>query len=123
MYRFNDKKNERKIEVTSRYEKERQKKHKKILIIDDSVDTGWTMQNVLKEAKASFGEAEIKIASYSVITYSKRRINVDYYRYEDAIVMTATSRRSKQHTDFLRNYDEWIAECEKENKKDDKKSN
>lgn len=107
MYKFNDKKREREIKVSERYEWERHNVHKKILIVDDSVDTGWTLQCVQKVVRESFPDAIIKTASYAVIEYSSMRVSVDYYRYKNVIVLTATSRKSGQHDMFLKQYEVW----------------
>ncbi len=107
MYKFNDKKREREIKVSERYEWERHNVHKKILIVDDSVDTGWTLQCVQKVVRESFPDAIIKTASYAVIEYSSMRVSVDYYRYKNVIVLTATSRKSGQYDMFLKQYEVW----------------
>ncbi len=109
MYRFNDKKKERKIEITERYKKEKKNLHEKILIVDDSVDTGWTMQCVYQIVKETFPEAMIKTAAYTVIDYSTQRISVDYFKYRNTIVLTATSRKSNQYEMFLKQYEAWMA--------------
>lgn len=109
MYKFNDRKKERKIRISERYENEKQKNHEKILIVDDSVDTGWTMRCVHRIVKESFPDAIIKTAAYAVIDYSKDRVNVNYYRYRNTIVLTAASRKSNQYDAFLRQYEAWMA--------------
>lgn len=108
MYKFNNRNKERNIKVSERFEKEKQRAHKKILIVDDSVDTGWTLQYVYEIVKESFPEAIIKTAAYAVIDYSKDKISVDYYRYRNTIVLTATSRKSAQYGMFLKQYEAWI---------------
>lgn len=107
MYKFNDKKKERDIKISEKYRHEKQQIHKRILIVDDSVDTGWTMEYVYKIVKESFPGAIIKTAAYTVIDYSKDRVNVDYYRYRNTIILTATSRQSNQYDMFLKRYDAW----------------
>ena len=109
MYRFNDKKKERKIEITERYKKEKKNTHEKILIVDDSVDTGWTMQCVYQIVKETFPEAMIKTAAYTVIDYSTQRVSVDYFKYRNTIILTATSRKSDQYEMFLKQYEAWMA--------------
>lgn len=108
MYKFNNRNKERNIKVSERFEKEKQRAHKKILIVDDSVDTGWTLQYVYKIVKESFPEAIIKTAAYAVIDYSKDKVSVDYYKYRNTIVLTATSRKSTQYGIFLKLYEAWI---------------
>lgn len=108
MYKFNERKKERDVRITKKFEEEKHKRHKKILIVDDSVDTGWTLQKVVTTVGETFPGTEIKTASYSVIQYSKHRIKVDYFRYMDVIVLTATSRKSKEYKKFLNLYNNWV---------------
>jgi hypoxanthine phosphoribosyltransferase len=85
-------------------------KHKNILIVDDSVDTGWTLLQVEKEVKKDFPYAVIKTAGYSVIKYSRKRISVDFNRLEDTVVLTCTSRKSNEYNRFISDYEKWILE-------------
>lgn len=110
MYKFNEKKKERNIKISERYKSEKQKIHRKILIVDDSVDTGWTLQCVYKVVSDNFPNAIVKTAAYTVIDYSKDRVSVDYFRYRNTIVLTATSRKSNQYNKFLEQYEVWMAE-------------
>jgi hypothetical protein len=54
-----------------------------------------------------FTSADIRLASYSVIDFSKRNINIDYMRYLNKIVFTGTSRKSKEYQTFLKLYSDW----------------
>ena len=107
MYKFNAAKKERQIRLTPKYEAECRKKYEKILIVDDSVDTGWNLLKVLELTKKNFLDAKIKVASYSVIEYSKVRVQVDFIRFENRIVITATSRKSEEYQTFLEMYGQW----------------
>lgn len=112
MYRFHGRQTQRNIEITKRYRQLCQKKHQKILIVDDSVDTGWTLKKVKEIVVQDFPGAVIKTAGYSVIADSKRRMPVDYFRCEDTIVLTATSRKSAEYEAFLEEYRAWILQAE-----------
>lgn len=111
MYKFNEKKQERFVETSIRYNCEKKKKHDRILIVDDSVDTGWTLLQVRKEVENSFPAAIVRTAGYSVIEYSKNRISVDYYRYKNTVILTATSRRSAEYDKFISAYEKWLLKC------------
>ena len=54
MYRFNERKTKRNVCITKKFEKETKKEHRRILIVDDSVDTGWSLQSVLIKVYESF---------------------------------------------------------------------
>lgn len=106
-YLYHEKKSDRYMEVSDEYRREIHKNHKRILIVDDSVDTGYTITAAFHFVSSDFPEAEIRLASYSVIRFSKKRVSVDFVRYEDQIVMTATSRKSKEYEKFLNTYNSW----------------
>lgn len=107
MYRFNEKKSTRNITVTERYKAAKHNTYDRLLIVDDSADTGWTIKAVLETIQHDFPGATIKIACYSVVDNSKKRIKVDFWRYENAVILTATSRRSAEYSDFLNEYMSW----------------
>jgi hypoxanthine phosphoribosyltransferase len=110
MYKYNENKKDRCIELSQRYYYETNKNHKNILIIDDSVDTGWTLLQVENMVKKDFPNAVIKTASYSVIEYSQKRISVDYERMKNTVVLTCTSRKSKEYDKFINDYEKWIVD-------------
>ena len=107
MYRFNEKKSIRNIIVTERYKTAKRNTYDRLLIVDDSADTGWTIKAVLETIQHDFPGATIKIACYSVVDNSKKRIKVDFWRYENVVILTATSRRSAEYRDFLNEYMSW----------------
>ncbi len=45
---------------------------KKILLVDDAVDTGWTIKQVVEELEKTFDGVEIRTASYAVSAYSQK---------------------------------------------------
>lgn len=107
MYTFNEKKEDRSITETDSFRAIKNKEFSNILIIDDSVDTGWTIEKTIPVVQNNFKKANIKIASYSVIRYSKKRVTIDFSRIEDTIVITSTSRKSDEYDDFIKSYEKW----------------
>lgn len=83
---------------------------KRILLVDDSADTGWSLIRVKDYIKEKKFTGECRIACYSVLSQSSERIKVDYYRYRDHIIITATSRYSEEYEDFLSSYNKWKSE-------------
>ena len=81
-----------------------------ILLIDDAVDTGWTIKSVYEELHKIFSKATIKVASYVVSDYSKKVVKIDFYRYRNVLVLTATSRQSNEYEMFLEEVDAWMHE-------------
>lgn len=81
--------------------------YSKILIVDDSVDTGWSLKKAIELLSSEKYTGEYKVASYCVLDQALKRIDVDYFRYMNRIVITATSRYSKEYRDFISQYSTW----------------
>lgn len=77
---------------------------KKLLIVDDSVDTGRSMLAVRDLVKLKFSNCEIKTASLNVMSKSKDVIKIDYTIYEDKILRTPMSKDSKEYRHFIKLY-------------------
>ena len=107
MYGFNEANAERNVLLTERAAAIDWAKKQRILIVDDSVDTGWSIVAVRDLLKAIAPTADIRIASYCVIDMSKDRVKVDWLRYRNTIILTATSRYSDEHESFLTAYRTW----------------
>ena len=105
-------KSNRIVNGTKRYEKIGIEKYKSILLLDDSVDTGWSLLKVEEYLDEHGAKGKYKTASYCVLSESMNRVNVDFCRYTDKIVISATSRYSKEHSGFLRDYNDWKKETD-----------
>lgn len=77
---------------------------KKILIVDDSVDTGNSVKAVADEMEQLFPGAEIRIAALVVWDKSKGKINTDYFIYENSLLRSPMSKDSKEYKQFLEIY-------------------
>lgn len=106
-YKYHKKKTQRAIEESGCYSEEKKENRKRILIVDDSVDTGNTMLEVKRKVQEDFSGAEVKIASYSVFEYSEDVIQIDFYRYWNTVVLTGTSRKSKEYDSFISALNRW----------------
>ena len=80
---------------------------KRILLVDDSVDTGWTILKVKEEITKLNPEAQIKVAGYCVLDESEDLLKTDFYKYRNMIVITATSRYSSEYKDFVAGFEKW----------------
>ena len=98
---------ERIVTGTSRFEKINIENYNNILLVDDSVDTGWSLIKVKEFLEANGVTGKFKTASYCVLSESKKRVSVEYYRHMDSIAITATSRYSKEYSGFIREYSMW----------------
>lgn len=107
LYGYNDENSERELEANSRFDAAPWDSMGKILIVDDSVDTGWSVLAVKRLVEELAPNACVRIASYCVIDYSLSRVHVDYARRNNAIVMSATSRYSPEYQGFLDELTAW----------------
>ena len=78
----------------------------KILIVDDSIDTGYSVKAVKEKVREQFPESEIKLASLNVWRQSETVIRCDYFKYQDTILRTPMSKDSKEYKRFLKLYQE-----------------
>lgn len=77
-----------------------------ILLVDDSVDTGNTIQAVIKILQEAFPQAQIQTAAFFVFESSKTLVHIDYNLYGDTIFSAPWSSDSLYHKDFMREYEE-----------------
>ncbi len=104
---YNKGNSERNIEVSDKLRTLCENKPNRILIVDDSVDTGWTIIKVKEELARMVPDADIKVAGYCVLDSSSDLVKTDYYRYRNMIVVTATSRYSSEYREFVNSYETW----------------
>ncbi len=94
----------RNVEMEERYLKELLK-YKKVLLVDDSIDTGNTIVEILNYLK-KYG-LEIKTAGLNVFDMSKEIIKIDFYNYENTLLNGPWSKDSKYYRKFMEDYREW----------------
>ena len=70
------------------------------------------MQKAKELLEKYFPDSEIRTFCYCVISLSEKRVKTDYLKYRDTIVVTATSRYSKEYDTFLNAYNTWIRKVE-----------
>lgn len=81
-------------------------KQLKILIVDDSVDTGSSIIAVHQLIKQFLRNSIIRVAALNVMSQSKSAVDVDYYLYTDKMLRTPMSKDSREYRKFLRLYAE-----------------
>ena len=105
--KFNKTNSERSVIVSERLKALSADTPKRILLVDDSVDTGWTILKVKEEITKLNPEAQIKVAGYCVLDESEDLLKTDFYKYRNMIVITATSRYSSEYKDFVAGFEKW----------------
>lgn len=88
------------------YDEEKAKKltPNKILIFDDSIDTGYTLLNIKKEIESIYENAEVKIAVLNYFT-DRDSIKPDYFLYTDSVISAPWTIDSKEYKRFIKMYE------------------
>lgn len=95
---------ERKIHMHEGLEMLDKEKFHHILIVDDSVDTGHSMKQVVNVISSMFVNAEIKTAGLNVWDKSMSIIDTDFALYRNTVIKTPMSKDSKEYKDFMKTY-------------------
>lgn len=95
---------ERKVRFLKGVEDVKDKDIQKILVAEDSVDTGNSLRQAIKTIRTVFPDAEIKVASLNVWDKSKSIAHVDYALYENTIIKSPMSKDSKEYKEFIETY-------------------
>lgn len=83
------------------------KLYHRILLVDDSMDTGITMLESKKLVQETFKDAEIRIASLNVWDRSEKLIKADYSLYRNTIIKSPMSKDSKEYDAFIKALDDY----------------
>ena len=81
-----------------------------ILIVDDSVDTGYSMKFVKDEVHNFFDKENrknIKVAALNCFEKSEKIVKTDYFVYKNTILEGPWSNDSKENDNFIKLYKDW----------------
>lgn len=106
-YLYNDRNNEREAVVGRKFLDINWEKYKNVLLVDDSADTGWSLLKAKEIVEKNAGNVNVKTMCYCVMDFCSEKIHVDYYKYRNTIVLTATSRYSKEYPKYVEELSEW----------------
>ena len=82
---------------------------KRILILDDSVDTGHSMLMVKEMVSRSFPGSTIQCAALNIWQTSQDVIFIDYTLLVDTIIKTPMSKDSKYYKEFTKRYNRYLS--------------
>ena len=85
---------------------------KNILLIDDSVDTGYSIKKAKDAIESFFTNSNVKIAAINYFEKSKKIVNVDYFLYSEKMLLGPWSNDSKENKKYLMEYKKWHEEQE-----------
>ena len=112
---YHEKNTERKIYFNEK-KWNKYKNKKNILLVDDSVDTGYSIKFAKEKIENFFDSSIVKVAAINCFEKSKKIVNTDYYLYSEKMLLGPWSNDSKENKDYLNEYIEWHnKQYEKEN--------
>lgn len=82
------------------------KDKKRILLVDDSVDTGNSFKLCLERLKSIFANSDIKTCAFNVMNHST--FVPDYYLYKNTMICGPWSSDSSENNDYLKLYTDWV---------------
>lgn len=107
---FNSNIHEKKSDRSISYDEKLWSKYinsKKILLVDDSVDTGYSVLYSLTAIKEYFKDSKIRVAAINCFTKSKKIVKTDYYLLEDHLLKGPWSSDSKDNKKYIEEYYKW----------------
>ena len=93
-----------------KYDTEKWEKHKKakrILIVDDSIDTGYSALLVKEAISKFFSKSDVKFAVINYFDKAKDVFEPDFYLYKNTMIKGPWSNDSKENKEFLKKYYNW----------------
>ena len=92
---------------------EKHKDVKKVLIVDDSADSGLSLRAVYDTVTDFFKDAEVRTAVINYFDEALTACRIDYCIYSNTYISGPWSNDSKEHDRFLKKYEEY-RKCLKE---------
>ncbi len=83
------------------------KQCKRILLVDDSIDTGYSVLLAKSEIEKFFKGSDIKVAVLNYFEKAKDIFIPDYYLYKNTIIKGPWSNDSKENKKYLKMYYKW----------------
>ena len=86
---------------------ERHRSSERILLVDDSVDTGYSIKSAREEISNYFEGAEVRVAALNVFEKSKAVTTTDYSLYSEKMLLGPWSNDSPENKEYLAAYTAW----------------
>lgn len=103
---YHEKNNDRKIYFDEKIWKKYNDK-KNILLVDDSVDTGYSILYAKNEIEKYFSNSTVKVGAINCFKKSKNIVNTDFYLYSDVLLLGPWSNDSKENYEYIKEYEDW----------------
>ena len=105
VHKKKEKRNIKFLDTIDKYKNKNKNKSIAILIVDDSIDTGNSMKQVVEFVKSELPVSIIRVAALNVWDESENIIKADYYCYRNAIMRTPMSKDSKEYILFKKMFE------------------
>lgn len=79
----------------------------KILVVDDSVDTGASIAAVKEYVKKQFPCSDIKVAGFNVWDKSSQLVFTDFAFYRNTVIKSPMSKDSREYKIFINKYNDF----------------
>ena len=86
---------------------QRYKTCKRILLVDDSIDTGYSALLAKNTVANYFRKSDVKVAVINLFDRAKEVYEPDFHLYENTMFKGPWSNDSKENKKFLKEYNEW----------------
>lgn len=103
---YHEKNNDRKIMYDERVWN-RYKGSKNILLVDDSVDTGYSIKFAKEAISNYFKDSNVKVAAINYFTKSEKIQKIDFYVYKETLLLGPWSNDSRENREYLKDYYKW----------------
>lgn len=89
------------------------KESKQILLVDDSIDTGYSIKFAKEAIEKFFSKSTVKVAAINCFSKSEKVVKADYFLHKDTLLIGPWSNDSSENKMFLNEYFEWHERQEK----------
>ena len=79
----------------------------KILLVDDSVDTGYSIKYAKEAIENYFKKAKVKVAALNYFEKSINIIKTDFFLYSEKMMLGPWSNDSKENKKYIEEYNKW----------------
>ncbi len=80
---------------------------KNLLLVDDSVDTGYSVKACVDAIRAFYKGATVKIAAFNVFDASKEIVTTDFFLYTNTCIQGPWSNDSTENKEYIKEYEAW----------------
>ena len=77
------------------------------MLVDDSVDTGYSIKCAKEVIEKYFNKAEVRVAALNYFDKSEKIVVTNYYLYNEKMLLGPWSNDSSENKKYLQEYGDW----------------